>query len=293
MNGFKHILTALSGAETAENVLKTAYLCARKFNGHMDAVHVRPSPSCLLPIPVVSSDVTGFVVSDIVANEESVYAKNARDIENLFDRFVRLNRIDVCEEPSLFPHVTAQFRTFDGAAEELAVFLSRVSDLTIMPRPVRNAAPNDDTFGILNAVLMETGAAVLLPASGIPETVGTKIAVEWNGTAEAAKAVTLAVPFLRKAKQLVIFETAELPEYGNAAALRNFLAWSGIKAQVVSLEKNLSSGAQGEQLTAAVRDGFDLLVMGAYTQSSMRRWILGSVTRYMIENADIALFLAH
>ena len=39
--------------------------------------------------------------------------------------------------------------------------------------------------------------------------------------------------------------------------------------------------------------GVDLLVMGAYTHSRMRQLILGGVTRHVLEEAAIPLFMAH
>ena len=79
--------------ENVQDVLKTAYLCARKFNGHLDVVHVKPDASCILPFPVVSSEMAGFVVSDIVSVEEAVCEKNAVEIEKEFHRFVRDNQV--------------------------------------------------------------------------------------------------------------------------------------------------------------------------------------------------------
>lgn len=290
MNGFKHLSVQLCVPENVQDVLKTAYLCARKFNGHLDVVHVKPDASCILPFPVVSSEMAGFVVSDIVSVEEAVCEKNAVEIEKEFHRFVRDNQVLLKTRPEPDGKPSADFRRMEGNVEENAVWLSRVSDLTVLPRPNTAQTPAGDTFSVLNAVLMETGAAVLLPAINVEETLGTKIAVEWNGTAEAAKAVTLGMPFLRKAQKIVIFETADLPECGNAQALKTLLAWNGVDAQIETLERSLLLGSP---LCEAISDGFDLLVMGAYTQSSMRRWILGSTTRYIIDNADIALLLAH
>ncbi len=39
--------------------------------------------------------------------------------------------------------------------------------------------------------------------------------------------------------------------------------------------------------------GADLLVMGAYTHSRMRQLILGGVTRHVLAEATVPLFMAH
>ena len=46
-------------------------------------------------------------------------------------------------------------------------------------------------------------------------------------------------------------------------------------------------------LQAAHACGADMLVMGAYAHAPMRRLILGGVTKYMLEHADLPVLMRH
>ena len=50
----------------------------------------------------------------------------------------------------------------------------------------------------------------------------------------------------------------------------------------------------GEVLLAKARElGADLLVMGAYSHTRLRERILGGVTKYVLEHADIPVLAFH
>jgi nucleotide-binding universal stress UspA family protein len=46
-------------------------------------------------------------------------------------------------------------------------------------------------------------------------------------------------------------------------------------------------------LTRAHQLGADMLVMGAFAHSPLRELILGGVTRYIIEHADLPVLMRH
>ena len=46
-------------------------------------------------------------------------------------------------------------------------------------------------------------------------------------------------------------------------------------------------------LNTAHQLGADMLVMGAYAHSPLRELILGGVTRYMLEHADLPVLMRH
>lgn len=295
MNSYKNILVQLDTPETAQSVLSTALQVARKFGGHMDVFHVHPEPSCILPVPVVSADMAGFVVNDVVSAEESAFAENADEMRLVFEKFVEERAIQPKTEP--FPAVeslTAEFRELYGCEDEVIAWCSRVADLTILPRPDDDPSSPKGSLSAVNAALMESGAAIMLAPMQKPDSVGERVMINWDATEEAAKAVSFAMPFLTTASEVVILET-DVPNesWADAEALAKRLAWHGIKAQILKMPELATASAKGDEIIKQAGGRFDLLVTGAFTQSTMRRWILGSTTKYLIDNADIPLFLAH
>ena len=46
-------------------------------------------------------------------------------------------------------------------------------------------------------------------------------------------------------------------------------------------------------LSAAEADKSDLLVMGAYSHSRLREYILGGATRHILDESNLPVFMAH
>ena len=74
MSGFKEILVCSDATENIEATLETALLAARRFNSHIDAVHIHKEPTCVLPVPVVTSDMAGFAVTFLFPKEAAATA---------------------------------------------------------------------------------------------------------------------------------------------------------------------------------------------------------------------------
>src|SRR3546814_13923951 len=84
----------------------------------------------------------------------------------------------------------------------------------------------------LTAALLESGKRVLMCPPGPGQSVGAKVAIAWNGSGEAARAMTAALPVLRKADAVTILASAdrELPISGEDAV--SYLASPGVSCSV-------------------------------------------------------------
>jgi len=74
--------------------------------------------------------------------------------------------------------------------------------------------------------------------------------------------------------------------------LSQFLARHGVRGDIDVLSKTLPRVS--DVLNRHARDmNADMIVMGAYGHSRFREAILGGATRYMLEQAEIPVFMAH
>lgn len=186
---------------------------------------------------------------------------------------------------------TAQWEDMVGREEEAVAWRGRLSDLVVLGRPT------DGTEGpslmTLNAALMESGKPLLLAPPTATATIGTRITVAWNGSAEAGRAVAFALPLMKRAETVTIVSLTEDSRTASAPAgeLASFLAWHGIQAQC----KVVHAGAQAGNvlLNECAATASDLLVMGAYTHSRLRQLILGGVTRHVLNHSDICCLMCH
>lgn len=293
MDTFKDIKVKIDDTEFALAALETALSVARKFTAHLDVFHIRPQPSCLVPVPVVSSDIAGFVVNEVVTADERAADEAADKTRAAFGEFVKNHGLCPTDAPRKnIGEVSAEYREFDGAEAEMTAWCARAADLTVLPRPAENNP--DNALEIVNAAVMEGGSAVLLAPQTKNPSVGERVAILWDGSEEASKAVAYAMPFLVRAQEVVIIETeVPLEEIAGAAELAKRLAWHEIDAQVVKMPEISSVSERAAEVIKQTCAHYDMLVMGAYTQSSMRRWILGSFTKSLILNADITLLMSH
>ncbi|WP_049620977.1 universal stress protein [Frateuria defendens] len=121
-----------------------------------------------------------------------------------------------------------------------------------------------------------------------------KIAIAWNGSAEAARAVRAALPLLAAAKEIVVLDgeqPAQADEHHPALPLRAWLARQGLASQWLPLA---AAGDKGEAILAKAAEAkADLLVMGAWGHSRMSELLLGGVTRYALQHSRLPLLLAH
>ena len=118
-----------------------------------------------------------------------------------------------------------------------------------------------------------------------PALTGT-IMVCWKETAEAARAVNAAMPFLIRAKRVVIVSIVEDDE-NVADALSDVarqLGWNGVRSEIRTIAAN-GAAVPGLLSSAAQDCGADLVVLGAYGRARMHEIFFGSCTQTMIRNA--------
>ena len=161
-----------------------------------------------------------------------------------------------------------------------------VNDLVVTILPGQ-ASPN--RADIFESALFSAGKPVLLvPDQPVVPAAGSSAVICWNASAEAASAVTAALPLLAGAKTVTVL-TANA---GDPSSFIEFLGRHGIAASVRSLSPAL--GEVGEALLAeAERLDAGIIVLGAYGHSRAREFIFGGVTRHVLHHARTLLLLAH
>lgn len=192
-----------------------------------------------------------------------------------------------------------ELRSFSlGAAlrdHRLAV-AARHADLSIITRPC--GAFDANRWMIWESVLFGSGRPVLLtPPGWRSSTLGRRILIAWNAKREASRAVADAMPFIIGADKVVVATVDAAPSGeghgerpGHDIALH--LARQGAKVEVQNLD-GLGRAIGVRLLEAADAAHADLIVMGGYGHARAAEWLLGGVTRDMIEMADIPILMSH
>ncbi|MHA1570718.1 MAG: universal stress protein, partial [Alphaproteobacteria bacterium] len=144
----------------------------------------------------------------------------------------------------------------------------------------------------LEAVLFESGRPVLVvpPGTGLGDY--DNIAIAWDGSLEASRAMHGAMPLLAAAGKVVVLAVGEDDrDPAPTEALTATLACHGIAATTRLIAQDGAIGVA--LLSGAVEAGCGLMVMGGYGHSRLREMVLGGVTRDVLAASALPVLIAH
>jgi nucleotide-binding universal stress UspA family protein len=188
--------------------------------------------------------------------------------------------------------VTWDWLRYDGAPARIVTARSGLADMIVLSLPAA-LGDYDGPLAMAGDVAVHARAPVLaIPQSGrLPDYLGVAV-VAWNGSAEAAHALRLTLPLLRKASRVQILTLSEESAGFPATDASRYLARHDIRSELH--ERVLEDQDTAEALLeAAGMLGADYIVMGAYGHSRLSETMLGGVTRQMLCCSHLPLVLAH
>lgn len=282
------ILTPIDGSPASVETAKAGFCVGRELGAHVDAIHVRTDPKDT--IPLLGEGMSVAMIEDMVEIAEKDSRERRDAASSTFNQAASTYDAQITDQPTT-AGFTASWSEEVGRDDEVIARRGRLSDVIIVGRP---GDGSDVTATLsLNAALFETGRPVMVvPSTGI-ENISNKIAISWNGSAQSAKAVASAMPLIKNASKVTVFTIDnDQTSAARAPELVKYLEWHGVEADMRTLEAH-GNAVGAELLREAGGVGAELLVMGAYTHSRMRQLILGGVTRHVLENSTIPLFMAH
>ncbi|THD48429.1 MAG: universal stress protein [Bradyrhizobium sp.] len=275
---FKDILVTLTSypEPTPLSVVDGAVSVASALGAHIAAL------SCELHVQVPGHFMSGAVVGlpGVIAGEASKSRRNAEDLLAAFDAAAA--KAGISRESMLL-----KCKTFE--VPDLLIEYARLRDLTIMPES------NDRWYA--EAVMFGSGRPTLvLPQNprSRPFELGT-VAVAWDFSRVAARAVSDAMPLLEKAKKVrivTVLNEKQLDRKHSAEELSKNLSRHSIDVVLDRVDaKGRSISAVLEAYVASHE--VDLLVMGAYGHSRLREFILGGATDGLLSKPPLPILFSH
>jgi nucleotide-binding universal stress UspA family protein len=283
----RKLLLPLTGTAAGESALATAVAVARTWNAHLQGLHVRVDARDVAPL--AGEGLSGAMIEEMMSATEKESGDRSTAVRSMFERFIAAAGIPT-EAPAFPPdHPSASFVAMTGREEDVVAQQARLADLTIVPHP--ESGDDVSSSDALHAVLFDSGRPVLIAPHASPRSIGSRVAIAWNGTAESAAAVQAGIPWMQKASAVRILSAAEYQRNGpSAQKLAAYLAMHGIQAESATfrpIDREVGAG----MLAAAREFGADLMTMGGYSHSRLRQLILGGVTRHVLERADLPVIM--
>ena len=282
------ILVAAGGGSATAGAIDLACQLARRFEAHLEGLHVLPDRRAVFAAAGdIASPGSAALIDGIMA-EARAKAAGARA---LFDQIVERHGIAHGSLPRLAaPGPSVSWREETGAAPALVAARGRFCDLIVLGRSDRVVRePHTDT---IEETLAQAGRPLLLAPAEPPSGVGYVVAVAWNGSPQAVRALAAALPFLEQANAVTLITAGEADAGGSAAAV-DYLAWHGITAKRRQLPAARGRQLGRNLLEAAAAAKADLLVMGAYGHAPWREQLFGGATRAALTMMPLPLLLAH
>ena len=283
----RKVLLPLTGTAAGASAIATALMVARKWNAHILALHVRADSRDVAPL--AGEGLSGAMIQDMMRASEKESGERSSAVRMMFDEAIGALDIHMEQPTYRADHPSASFAEIVGREEDLVAQQARLADLTIVPHP--ETGDDVSSSDALHAVLFDSGRPVLIAPHRTPASIGTRIAVAWNGTGEGAAAVQAALPWLQSAEAVRILSATEYQRKGPPARdLAAYLALHGVHAEMATfrpLDREVGAG----MLAAAREFGADMMTMGAYSHSRLRQLILGGVTRHVLEHADLPVLM--
>ncbi len=183
---------------------------------------------------------------------------------------------------------------FDGNVVEHLIDRSQLADLLIVSQPAAAARrTNRQPMAIVGDLVMHTPCPVLMVPQGCATmTLNGPVMIAWNGSAEAAHAMRLSLPLLRRATSVHLVEVSDDEPGLSTLEACKWLSRHGLMVDVHEWP------AKGRRISVALQHAAaelsaTYLVMGAYGHSRLRETVLGGVTKELIASANLPLLMVH
>lgn len=190
-------------------------------------------------------------------------------------------------------------RLSDDTAQFSIVLQARYADLVVVGQDNPGDPETVATFDLPEYAALQGGRPVLVvPYAGRFERIDRHALVAWDGSRAATRALTDALPLLRRSASvtLVLFNPAR--QYGvhgelPGADIALFLARHGVKVAVMRQDTPPGLDVGNALLSLAADVAADLLVMGAYGHMRWREVLMGGVTRTVLQSMTLPVLMSH
>ncbi|MDX5351488.1 MAG: universal stress protein [Paracoccaceae bacterium] len=234
-------------------------------------------------IPPMTSPLGGFLL-DVKGMAQAAEERSKAECDRLE------NLVTGAARPDLRLAIANRRLTL-GAALDTAAEEARYFDLALLPWTATAVAAQD----MAQALVFGAGVPVVLVPQSAAAGPVDHIAIAWDGSRVAARALGDALPLLAaggRVSVLTVQDEKPLGDTSLAHRLARSLDQRGHVAEAVDITLDGRSIATALQDTARAR-GAQMLAMGGFGHSRLRDFILGGATQGVFSDLRLPVLLSH
>lgn len=273
---YRDLLVHVDGREAGRRRVQLAADLAARLGARLSGLHVTPPPE-------VPPRYKPSRVAEAATHISSHLASEARAAATIFSEEATRRMAD------------ARWFEADGDVVQGISGKARYADLVILGQDEYQGSPESHPLPIAHSVVLRCGRPVLVVPAAVQQSALERIAVAWDGSREAVRAVHDALPLLRLSQSVQIV-TVTAPSAKDdeveAKSLSAHLANHGVKLETDILQ--IGAPDEHESLRNQIEQGhYDLLVMGGYSHPKWLEFIFGGATQSILLSTQIPVLVSH
>lgn len=277
---YRNILVHVDGSPAAGRRVDAAVALATRFNCPLTGAFLR---STRLPDYMFADAVTPMP-QDVL---DAYLREQMREIEGVSNQARETFRAHLGRDP-----ITTRWLDVDAENDEQFIHCAKRHDLTIMPPEITPAFT--DTIVSSAQVAMRCGGPVLiLKHGGYPIPFGRKVLIAWNDSREATRAIRDAWPLLQTAEEIHILKASQHGEATLDGLMIRLMRDHHCPQPHLHVDRNEDTPVEDLIRLHVGRTGADLVVLGLYGHSRLRELVLGGVSRSLLADPPMPLFVSH
>ena len=288
----KSVFVPLQGYPRDKTALDAAFEVAALFDAHVECLHVRPDPRLVVTATTAGMETglgVGVFPETLFQTLLEADKRRASAARNAYDTACKRRKIPADSDRTGF---SAHYGEQEGDVAKDVTHHARFSDLVVL---AREPIESDSEWDATGDVILGCGRPILLAPLKGTLSPASPAAIAWKDTAEAARALTGAMPLLAKAGAAVVLcapEHHKDKELASAESVAALLRRHDIDAHAELVDVGTKTAPEAVMDRAVARKA-GLLVMGAYGRSRLREFVFGGFTRHALGENRLPILLAH
>ncbi|WP_037940713.1 universal stress protein [Sulfurospirillum arcachonense] len=280
----KKVFLPLGGGDELNERIKGALLIAKYLGAHLEVLR-----SETISKKTVSSE--GFAPKHLIDKmndiNQQIEVGTTNKYKNIFKQVCDELNVKITKDTVTDCNATASLIIDQGLRSTLVAQYGKLCDMVIAACP-----PGNVPTATFKAAVLHSGKPVMMIPRVLDNFDPSRIIIFWNATTESSRAIDGAMPFLVKAKEvLIVTRESTIDIKPTIYDIKDYLSIHNIEAKCAVV---VHTKIRGEALLKKVEDGnYGLIVAGAYAQGKIKEKVLGGLTTYLLKHTKVPVLSAH